>query len=295
MKTYLDKFFKFLEVEMNASTHTIINYKNDLKQAIDFFQKENCTDIFSITHQIIRKFLAYLKEKEYKKTSIVRKLAALKSFFNFLLREEYLKTNPAKYVITPKQEKKLPNFLDIDEIFSLLDQPQENKILEIRNKAILETLYSTGIRVSELVFLNLNDIDFIGGLVKISGKGKKQRICPIGEKAVNSINEYLLKRNELSKKNLQEKALFLNKNGKRLTDRSIRNIINQYLKQAKIHKKVSPHTFRHSFATHLLNAGCDLRTVQELLGHTNLTSTQIYTHITTTYLKSVYDKTHPRA
>ncbi|MFH1613208.1 MAG: site-specific integrase [bacterium] len=200
MKTYVSKFFKFLEVEMNASSHTIINYKNDLKQSIEFFQKENCEDIFSITYQLIRKFLAYLKEKEYKKTSIARKLATLKSFFNFLLREGYIKTNPAKYVITPKQEKKLPNFLDIDEIFNLLDHIEKDKILGIRNNAILETLYSTGIRVSELVFLDLDNIDFIGGLIKVFGKGKKQRIVPIGEKALNSIKKYLLKRNELAKK-----------------------------------------------------------------------------------------------
>ncbi|NQT06717.1 MAG: tyrosine recombinase XerC [Candidatus Omnitrophica bacterium] len=284
---YVDKFMNYLKVERNASPHTIINYTEDLKGFSIFLENRPVEDV---NYLIIRKFLAGLRSREYSKRTVARKLATLRSFFKFLYKEGYLKSNPISTISTPKIDKRLPKFLDVATACKLIESPSAKDAYGLRDRAIMEVLYSAGIRVSELVGLNVDSVDFIGEVVKVMGKGRKERICPIGIKAANALKEYLDKRS-----GSKEKALFLNKSGKRLHDRSVRRIIDKYIKRVSLKEKISPHTLRHSFATHLLDKGADLRSVQELLGHKNLSTTQIYTHITTERLKSIYDKTHPRA
>ncbi|MDD5085635.1 MAG: tyrosine recombinase XerC, partial [Candidatus Omnitrophica bacterium] len=272
------------------SGHTIKNYRIDLREFCGFL---NGKELECIDYLEVRKFLAYLKDKGYSKSTISRKLACLRSFFKFLARENFLKVNPAASISTPKRDKKLPTFLDMDEMDKLLNAPVGDRLASRRDRAILETLYGSGIRVSELVGLNIEDVDLFSGLVKVRGKRKKERIVPIGSLAVKAIEQYLKKRSD--KEPPSRDALFLNKSRTRLTDRSVRRMILKYTKKAAIGKEVSPHTLRHSFATHLLDRGADLRSVQELLGHENLSTTQIYTHITTKRLKEAYEKAHPRA
>jgi integrase/recombinase XerC len=283
---YIDKFINYLRIEKNVSRHTIINYTQDLKDFSVFLEKKGLEDVDYLT---IRKFLALLRSKEYKKKSIARKLSALRSFFKFLYKEGHVKTNPVVTVFTPKIEKTLPVFLDMPSVAKLIESADPKDIHGLRDRAIMELLYSSGLRVSELVGLDIDDVDYIGGVVKVMGKGRRERICPVGEKASGSIRDYTNKRRG------KGKALFLNKSGTRLCDRSVRRIIDKHIRKISLSQKISPHTLRHSFATHLLERGADLRSVQELLGHKNLSTTQIYTHITAERLKSVYDKTHPRA
>jgi len=288
MKRYVDKFIRYLQIEKEASVHTIRNYSADLKEFSSFLADKKIEDVDYLS---LRKFLAYLRSINLNKSSIARKLSALRSFFKFLERENYIKSNPITGLSTPKKDKKLPAFLDEREVIRLLDIPADN-LSGKRDKAILEVLYSSGIRVSELVGMNTEAIDFVSEVIKIYGKGKKERITPIGSKAVLAIRQY---RDMLPAKFKSNKAVFLNRNGGRLTDRSVRRIVNKYILLACKKENISPHTLRHSFATHLLNRGADLRSVQELLGHANLSTTQIYTHVTTERLKAVYDKVHPRA
>lgn len=291
MDRLIDKYLLYLKVERGASGHTIINYSEDLKTFNGFLEdlKIKLEDVDYLT---LRRFLAHLKSKEFAKRTIARRLSSIRSFFKFLYREGHIKSNPAASISTPKLEKKLPIFLSESEISKLLDTPSDNDESSLRDKAILETLYSTGMRVSELVGLGGSDIDFIGGVIKVRGKGKRERLAPVGDKALRVIRSYLAKRCKPLEK---ENAIFLNKYGKRLTDRSVRRILDKYIHIASLREGISPHSLRHSFATHLLNRGADLRSVQELLGHLNLSTTQIYTHVTTENLKKVYDKTHPRA
>ena len=286
MKRLLEKFFSYLEVEKNYSTHTVLNYRVDLEEFESFSAG---AAILSIDYLHLRNFLAHLKERNLKSRSLARKLSSLRSFFRFLHREGHIKENPSLLLLTPKINKSLPKFLSEEEMVQLIEAPNFHKIAGKRDRAILETLYSTGLRVSELVGLNLNDVDLISNIVKARGKGKKERLVPIGEKAVQALRVYL----EGRKVNSQ--AIFLNKSGTRLSVRSIRNIINKCILSTSVKMNVSPHVLRHSFATHLLNRGADLRCVQELLGHVNLSTTQIYTHVTTERLKNVYDQAHPRA
>jgi site-specific recombinase XerD len=224
--------------------------------------------------------------------SINRRLSALRSFFRFLTRDGYLKNNPILMLQSPKLDKHLPQFMTEEEVIKLIESalPKDEKdLMSLRDRAILETFYSTGMRISELVGLNVLDLDFIGGIAKVMGKGRKERVVPVGDIASRAIRKYLDKRKG------NEEAIFLNKSGRRITTRGVRGIVLKYIKKAGIKQGVSPHTLRHSFATHLLNRGADLRTVQELLGHANLSTTQIYTHLTTEKLKNVYDKAHPHA
>ena len=241
-----------------------------------------------------------LQKKGNKSRTISRKIASVRSFLRFLVEEGYLKSNPAEGIPLPKQQKKLPMFLDEGETVRLMSAPVRKDILGMRDRAILETLYSTGMRVGELVSLKLNSIDFIGGVVRVSGKGRKERIVPIGEKALESLGKYLKMREELLSKQRKDirqdrNALFLDRWGGRLSARSICRMVSKYVRILGAKIGISPHTLRHSFATHLLNAGADLRAVQELLGHVSLSTTQVYTHVTTERLKSVYTKAHPRA
>lgn len=290
MERYIDKFLNYLKVEKDASVHTLINYSVDLR---DLGQFLNNRELKTIDVFDIRKFLVALRQKGLKKVTIARKMACLRSFFKFLTREGHLKSNPMVGLVGPKLEKRLPLFLGEEDTIKLLETPDIADAAGLRDKAILETLYSTGIRVSELVGLSIEDIDFISGIVRVYGKGKKERLAPIGDRALRVIKNYLKKR----KKGVgtSDCAVFLNKDGHRLTDRSVRNIVEKYIKVASIRTDISPHSLRHSFATHLLNRGADLRSVQELLGHANLSTTTIYAHLSTERLKNVYDKTHPRA
>ena len=289
MERYIEKFMRYLEIEKNYSQHTILNYKLDLEGFSKFL---SATEIEKVDYLTLRKYLAALKEKNLGSRSVNRHLSSLRSFFKFLTREGLLKTNPMLSVSSPKQDKHLPQFLTEGEVTKLIESAFPKNLLDergLRDRAILETFYSTGIRISELVGLDNQDIDVIGGIAKVMGKGKKERLVPIGEQAISTIRDYLEKRKK------QAAALFLNKNGKRITTRGVRNIVGKYLRLAGIRHGISPHTLRHSFATHLLNRGADLRSIQELLGHVNLSTTQIYTHLTTERLKAVYDKAHPRA
>jgi tyrosine recombinase XerC len=287
-----EEFMEKLKHEKSFSKHTLRAYHNDLSQFDSFLKDEKCKNLKRINHLLLRKFLAILRSRNYSRTTIVRKLASLRSFFKFLNQEGILELNPFEILRTPKQTKKLPHFLSINDIDTLLKTPDESEIFGLRDKAILETLYSTGIRVSELVGLNEDDIDFYGEMVKVQGKGKKERLVPIGSYAIKAIKEYISSK---KKKAFGKNApLFLNKYGDRLSSRSVARSLDKYLKLTGINQTTSPHTFRHSFATHMLDKGADLRSVQELLGHSNLSTTQIYTHVTTERLKNVYDKAHPR-
>lgn len=286
MDRYIEKFIRYLEIEKNASNHTILNYKLDLTSFKDFLGE---LDWQKIDYLAIRRYLAELKSKNLLQRTISRKLSCIRSFFRFLSREGLIKDNPALSILSPKQEKHLPDFLTEEEVLRLIEAPLGSDVMALRDRAILETFYSTGMRISEVASLSMRDVDFIGSVVKAMGKGKKERLIPIGDKALKAIKIYLDKR-----KNTND-AIFLNKNGKRIGSRGIRNIVGKYIHNLSLKNGLSPHSLRHSFATHLLDRGADLRSVQELLGHSNLSTTQIYTHLTTDKLKKVYDKAHPRA
>jgi tyrosine recombinase XerC len=290
MQRYIDKFINYLKVERNASEHTITNYRADFEMFREFLGER---ELDTVDHLVLRRFLAEMRARNYSKRTVARKLASLRSLFKFLFREGLIKTNPITAISTPKLDKKLPILLDAEKVKRLLECPSADDLAGLRDRALLETLYSTGIRVSELVGLDTDDVDFISGVVKVFGKGSRERIVPIGEPALNAIRRYMEKlRGEKVK---DRDAVFLNHSLKRLSDRSVRRVINKHIKTCSIVEKISPHSLRHSFATHLLDRGADLRSVQELLGHMNLSTTQIYTHVTMDRLKSVYDKAHPRA
>ncbi len=283
---YIEKFIRYLEIEKNYSRHTVTNYKLDLEDFRDFL---GANPLESVDYLALRKYLAVLKEKTLTARSVSRRLSTLRSFFKFLIREGFIKANPTVSISSPKQEKHLPEFLTEEEVVRLIEAAAMTDERGLRDRAILELFYSTGMRISELVGMNVADLDCIGGIAKVMGKGKKERIIPVGDHAISAVRTYLEKRKK------ESAALFLNKNGRRISDRGVRGIVDKYMRRVSVRKGISPHTLRHSFATHLLNRGADLRSVQELLGHANLSTTQIYTHLTTERLKSVYDKAHPRA
>ncbi len=290
MDRFLEKFLKYMEVEKNYSPHTVSNYRRDIEDFLSFIGSPVPGDV---GHLDIRRFLAELKSRSNAKRTVVRKLAAIRSFFKFLVRERYVKSNPAQSIFTPKLDKKLPVFLDVNAAASLVTAPKAGTLSASRDRAILEVLYSTGARVSELVGLNMDDVDIIGGVAKLRGKGKKERMALLGGEAQRALRTYLEDR-ALAQKG-DRGAVFLNKSGTRLSDRSVRRMVDKYVKQVSIQQKVSPHSIRHSFATHLLNNGADLRSVQELLGHKNLSTTQIYTHMGDQRIKEIYSSAHPRA
>jgi len=325
--TITQRFLDYLKFEKRFSEHTAKCYGADLGQFGEFLmtraehhRQEDETGSVSDVHgaagtavatqtspkvdqlllstdaNAIRAYLAFLNEKQYSKATIARKLATLRSFYKFLVKRNEISENPVVAIRTPKQEKKLPRFLEYEEVKRLLETPPMDSWLGARDRAILETLYSTGIRVSELVALNMDDIDFLGEVVHIRGKGKKERIAPISSSALQVIQHYMEFRNKRaqSNANFDSKVLFVNKHGRRLSTRSVRRKMDKYLKMAGLDPSISPHTLRHSFATHMLNNGADLRSVQELLGHQSLSTTQVYTHLTTSKLKEVYETAHPR-
>ncbi len=298
MDDYLRRFSEYLEAERNSSEHTIRNYLSDLRQFKDFLGPVESPG--SITRLDVRGFIVELQRKKISAVSISRKISSVRSFLRFMVDEGLIKTNPAEGLPLPRQKKQLPRFLQAEEAVRLVEAPPADTAPGLRDRAILETLYSTGMRIGELVDLKTDSVDLISGLARVRGKGKKQRIVPVGEKAIEALEKYIARRRELlenSKKDIKKdgNALFLNRWGGKLTPRSICRMVDKYMLLTGEKEGISPHSLRHSFATHLLNAGADLRTVQELLGHASLSATQVYTHTTTSRLKAVYDKTHPRA
>lgn len=289
MEKYIEKFIRYLEIERNYSAHTVLNYKLDLE---DFRKFAEGRKLESIDYLLLRRYLGFLKERGLSTRTAARRLSALRSFFRFLTREGYLKVNPILILSSPKLEKHLPSFMTEAEAARLIESAfakDGDDERGLRDRAMMEAFYSTGMRISELVGLDINDVDFISGIIKVMGKGRKERVVPVGEAALSAIRNYLNKRKK------QSGALFLSRRGKRITARGVRDVVGKYIRLTGLKKAVSPHTFRHSFATHLLDRGADLRTVQELLGHVNLSTTQIYTHLSTEKLKNVYNKAHPHA
>jgi integrase/recombinase XerC len=303
----LEQFFEHLRYERNVSEHTLRNYASDLEQFYNYIAPPDPetgarreVDIKHIDHITIREWLSSLHSAQKKKTSVARKLAALRTFFQFLVREGVVELNPAKLVATPRLEKKLPTHLSVEDAIRFIETPDTETDLGKRDRAILEFLYATGVRVSELTKLDLKDIDFKEKLVRVTGKRRKQRVLPFGDPALHAIINYLTVRNRFLQNapvdERDEQALFLNYQGTRITTRSVGRMVDKYIQIcAGIHPDISPHSLRHSFATHLLDSGADLRDIQELLGHARLSTTQIYTHVSMEKLIEVYDKSHPKA
>ncbi len=302
LEPYILDFERYLRVAQNASAHTCRNYLHDLREFDTFLLDSNAgaaDSVDAIDNFAIRAFLAFLSKRN-KRSTQSRKLACLRSFFNFLMREGVLSHNPAQAVKTPKREQFLPRHLSVDEVFTLLDSVPDDTVMQTRDKAILEVLYSTGIRVSELVHINRGNLEPGSGSIRVFGKGKKERVVPIGTKASSCLENYIQKSAELCKKcyagrAVQDIPVFLNRRGGRLTTRSVARIVDKYVLTCGLLHKMSPHAIRHTFATHMLNAGADLRSIQELLGHTSLSTTQKYTHLNIDKLMEIYDKTHPRS
>ncbi|TFG93492.1 MAG: tyrosine recombinase XerC [Syntrophobacterales bacterium] len=298
MEDAIRDFGIHMEVERNLSYHTRRSYLSDLGQFRAFLLESGVDKPCDVDQLVIRAFLASLYRGKTKKVTVSRKMASLRAFFKFLLREGVIRYNPAQMVQAPKTEKYLPSFLSIDEVFSLLKVKFEPDVSGLRDRAIIEFLYSAGVRVSELTGLNVTDVDFSGGLAKVRGKGRKERIIPVGGPALSALRAYIDGRAETGNNNTEaygKSPLFFNRSGSRLTPRSVRQIIDKYITLSGIGKKISPHALRHTFATHLMDAGADLRVIQELLGHESLSTTQKYTSVSVTRLMEVYDKSHPRA
>ncbi len=299
----IDAFVEYLRDQRGYSRHTIRNYHTDLMQFLDFLfgdkglAEADDHQLQKIRPLVIREYLGSLYGK-MARSSIARKFSAVRSFFLFLEKRGLCEGNPAADIATPKLEKYLPAHLTVDDVFRLINKPGKTTPLDIRDLAILEVLYSCGIRASEVEALNLDSIDFDERLVRVIGKGDKERMVPIGRKAIKAVNRYLEATREIRKKaaaHLSDGPLFINFRAQRLSARSIGRIIKRYAVESGLSPEISPHSMRHSFATHLLDGGADLRSVQELLGHKNLSTTQKYTHVSLDRLMEVYDKTHPRS
>lgn len=295
----LADFLTHLGLEKNASDKTVKSYREDLSQALQFTReklKKKQVDAADWTVRLLRSFVAFLHEKKYSKATIARRLAAIRSFGKYLCREGVLDTNPALGLRGPRLDKKLPHFLTLADVHKLLAAPPQDGWAGRRDRAMLETLYSSGIRVSELVGLDLNALDLNDGVITVRGKGKKERLALLVPDAVAAIRRWLDDRSHLLETSAKESAaVFLNNKGGRLTTRSVGRLLAKHLKSAGLDPRTSPHTLRHSFATHMLDAGADIRGVQELLGHKSLATTQVYTHVSTQRLQKSYQKAHPRA
>lgn len=291
MKAELEQFYSYLETERNVSPHTLAAYRSDLGQFLAFLAKEHEEPRpEGVDHLAIRRYLAQL-HKGCAKSSIGRKLSAIRALFKYLMREGKLEKNPAELVSTPKKEKRLPFHLNIDQVSALVTAPAGSSGLPLRDRAALETLYSCGIRVSELTGMNVGDMDLAAGLARVMGKGGKERLVPVGSCARSALAAYLEERGNPA----PSEPLILNARGGRLTRRSVARIVDAHMLMIATMRKVSPHTLRHTFATHLLEGGADLRAIQELLGHASLSTTQKYTHVSIDKLMEVYDKSHPKA
>lgn len=300
MQTEIGGFLDYLTYERNVAVNTITAYRDDLESFVgflsnDYFSMERARiELARVDHLTIRAYLAHLSRRKLARASVARHLSALRSFFKYLMREGIVEANPARTVATPKREKHLPSVMQTSDVALLVEQPDASVALGIRDRAWIELLYASGLRISELVGIDLDDIELRARLVKVHGKGSKERIVPFGSKAGDAIAAYLPIRGELCH-DPDEQALFVNYRGARITTRSVRRLFDGYLRKASLRAGISPHTMRHSFATHLLNAGADLRGIQELLGHASLSTTQKYTHLNDWQLIAVYKKAHPRA
>jgi len=299
--SYIEKYREHLQIERNYSPHTVHAYEADLIQFAEFFAESSGggeVQIERIDHRTIRSYLGHLLELGLSKKSIARKLAAIRSFFSFLVRLDLVKLNPARSVATPKIERRLPSFLDEKSVAKLMDFPDRTSVTGLRDWAILELLYSTGMRLGELVHLNIGEIDFRTETVKIHGKGGKQRIVPIGRKAQEALGAYLKQRGSLFTARTtvdDRKSVFLTIHGRRIYPKAVHLLVAGAIRRVSEVEQKSPHVLRHTFATHLLDRGADLRAVMELLGHESLSTTQIYTHVTIERLKKVYEQAHPKA
>jgi integrase/recombinase XerC len=298
MRSQIGQFLQYLRVERGASPHTLKGYREDLHALAEYLAdgEGQSPAPASITTNELRGFVSALHDAGYAKSSISRRMASVRSFMKFGQREGWSKSNPAKALRNPRKSRKLPHFLTTDEVGKLLDAPKGNTPAALRDRAILETLYSAGLRVSELVGLADGDFDFAAGIARIRGKGKRERLSPIGSYAGRALKRWLeVRKLSPREKTGREAPVFTNKFGTRLTTRSVARMLEKYLKETGLDQRTSPHTLRHSFATHLLDRGADIRSVQELLGHKSLVTTQIYTHVSTASLKAAYEKAHPRA
>lgn len=300
MEKAIQDFSRYMEYERNLSHNTRVNYCSDLRQFKKFIESLGFSsgELHRVDHTVIRAFLGTLHREKCKKVTISRKIAALRSFFNYLQKSGRITTNPAEVIQMPRKETHIPVTLTIDEILDLLNVHGDDTPIDLRNRAIIELFYSSGIRLSELVGLNREDIDFSQGLMRVRGKGKKERVVPVGDHAIAALSRYLAKKHEMRGTRSEEDdpvALFVNRNGKRLTQRSVARILDQQVRRAGLRKKISPHVLRHTFATHMMESGADLRSIQEFLGHESLSTTQKYTSVSVGRLLEVYDKAHPKA
>ncbi|OPL11116.1 MAG: recombinase XerD [Firmicutes bacterium ML8_F2] len=295
MQTQLQSYTNYLAVEKGLARNTLESYNRDIRKMIAFLKKKGVTSPEAVNQDMLVQFIGELKNNGQATSSISRCIASVRSFFNFLLQEGVIPQNAAWKLESPRIERKLPRILTTDEVDKLLDQPSTGKHKELRDKAMLELLYASGIRVSELVSLDINDFDPRVGYLRCRGKGMKERIVPVGSMAVNYVNEYLRKTRTRMIRTNSETALFVNQHGRRMTRQGFWKILKKYAQKANIKGEITPHTIRHSFATHLLENGADLRSVQEMLGHSDISTTQIYTQVTRKKIREVYDKAHPRA
>jgi integrase/recombinase XerC len=298
MRIGVDRFLRYLKAERNASDLTIKSYREDLACLAEYLTEgkaEVHVEPDSVRPIDLRDYISALHEAGYAKTSISRHLASMRSFFRFAQREGLVKVNPAKPLRNPRPDRKLPHFLNSEEIGKLLSAPPANTPMGLRDRAMLETTYSAGLRVSELVGMNRDDLDFESGLVRIRGKGRKERLAPLGSFASRAVQRWLKVARPKARQKDNGVPVFLNKFGGRLTTRSVARMLEKYILITGLDLRTSPHTLRHSFATHLLDRGADIRSVQELLGHKSLVTTQIYTHVSTAGLREVYERAHPRA
>ncbi len=292
MRPLITRFLDKIDLEKHASENTLRAYRRDLTQLAEFLAAEQVTPQ-SLTVLKIRKYLAQLHGQGLSRRTVARKLSAYRSFFRYLLQQGLVEENPFLLVRTPRQEKRLPLFLEEEEVKILLEAPPADSVMGQRDRAMLEVLYSTGLRVSELCGMDIEDVDWSAGLIRARGKGKKERLAPLGRYSETALRDYLMGSGRVAENGVG--AVFLNRSGGRLTARSVRRILDKYIRQLGLDSRISPHTLRHTFATDLLVRGADLRTVQELLGHASLSTTQVYTHLSHEKLREVYQKAHPRA
>lgn len=295
MEEFLKEYLVHLKLEKNLSVNTISSYRNDLTAFLSFLKDKNIIDPSEVNTEHISSFFKLLNELGLSGTSSARYFSSLKGFFLFLIKNKYILKNPIEKISAPKLSKKLPSVLDVSEVEKILSQPNISDKFGLRDKAMLELFYACGTRVSELINLKISDLFFGDEIIRVFGKGSKERLIPIGSSAIKWISDYLkLSRPLLMKKSKSENYLFLNSRSSKLSRMGVWKIIDRYIKEAGIEKEVHPHTFRHSFATHLLEGGADLRAVQEMLGHADISTTQIYTHIDRDYIKQVHKQYHPR-
>ena len=298
MEKIVRSYLEYLEIERNYSAHTILSYETDLLRFVQFLHREGIASFENVHKESLRAFIGSLLDEGFSQRSIARKIASMRSFFKYLRRQKIIAGNPALVLITPKIGKRLPSFLDEESVQRLVLSPDRSTPRGKRDTAILELFYSTGIRLSELIGLNIGDLKQQEGLIKVRGKGRKERIVPVGRKALNAIDEYLKGEQEQPAKQnitLVDRPLFVLKGGRRMYPQAVGRMVRKYICMVSEIEKKSPHILRHSFATHMLNHGADMRAVKELLGHESLSTTQVYTHVSSTRMKKVYEDAHPKA